>query len=92
MIARDSAGGPIYIAIETIVFDVTPGAGFYGPGGGYAHLAGGDGSRALAKMSLDAADVADPRTDDLTEAERKTEKQWFDKFVGKYKIVGRLVK
>ncbi len=73
------------------VFDVTNGWSFYGPGGGYAILAGRDASRALAKMSLDVADVDDPHVDDLTAEENKTLDEWIEKLGKKYPVLGNLV-
>ncbi|KAI8967724.1 cytochrome b5-like heme/steroid binding domain-containing protein, partial [Mycotypha africana] len=37
---------PIYLAIDGNVYDVTKGAGWYGPGGSYHHFAGKDAARA----------------------------------------------
>jgi membrane-associated progesterone receptor component len=50
-----SAGkqGPILLAIEGRVFDVTKGSSFYGPGGPYGNFAGRDASRGMAKQSFD---------------------------------------
>lgn len=36
---------PIYVALDGIIYDVTPGARFYGPGGSYHVLAGKDAAR-----------------------------------------------
>ena len=43
-------GMPIYVCIKGVVYDVSSGAGFYGPGKGYSSFAGRDASRALAVM------------------------------------------
>ena len=54
-------------------------------------LAGRDASRALAKMSLDVADVDDPHVDDLTAEENKTLDEWIEKLGKKYPVLGNLV-
>lgn len=38
------------MSVKGVVFDVTSGEGFYGPGAGYSPLAGRESARALAKM------------------------------------------
>ncbi|XP_042630337.1 neudesin-like isoform X3 [Cyprinus carpio] len=50
-------GQPIYMAIKGVVFDVTTGKEFYGKGAPYNALVGKDSTRAVAKMSLDPADL-----------------------------------
>lgn len=49
-------GLPILLAIGGEVFDVTPGARFYGPEGPYKVFAARDSSRALTKGSLNEED------------------------------------
>lgn len=86
---------PIYIAAKGKVYDMSfGGVMFYGKGGGYSLFAGQDATRALAKMSLNAADVEDPHTEDLTEKEWKTLDDWVRKFedTKKYPVVGKLIK
>ncbi|KAF3845437.1 hypothetical protein F7725_008600 [Dissostichus mawsoni] len=51
------AGQPIYMAIKGVVFDVTKGKEFYGRDAPYNALVGKDCTRAVAKMSLDPADL-----------------------------------
>lgn len=80
---------PTLVALRGRVFDVTEGRGFYGPGGAYHVYAGREAARALAKMSLDAADCS-AELDDLTEKERATLAQWETKFEAKYKVVGQV--
>ena len=46
-------GRSIYISVKGFVYDVTEGREFYGPGGGYAFMAGRDATVCLARMSLD---------------------------------------
>ncbi|CDR01153.1 unnamed protein product, partial [Oncorhynchus mykiss] len=50
-------GHPIYMAIKGVVFDVTKGKEFYGKDGPYNALVGKDCTRAVAKMSLEPADL-----------------------------------
>lgn len=85
-----TAGKPVYLALCGVVYDVTAGAAFYGPGGGYAMLGGRDASRALAKMSLDASDVERPGVDDLNDKEKAALESWCSKMQEKYPVVGRL--
>ena len=87
------ATAPIYLGVVGKVFDVSfGGVGFYGAGGGYNRFAGKDASRALAKMSFDPADTADPDVSNLTEKERKVLGDWVKTFEDKknYPIAGRL--
>ena len=87
----------IYIAVKGRVFDVSSGAEYYGPdGGGYNALAGQDAGRALGIMSLQGREVwledcRIRRIDDLSESQLKVMKEWEDKYVEKYPIVGCLL-
>ncbi|XP_063683540.1 uncharacterized protein LOC134818057 isoform X2 [Bolinopsis microptera] len=87
-------GKPVCISVNHIVYDVTKGKNFYGQGGPYAMLAGKDGSRALAKMSLDASDVKDEWDDleDLTPFQRDSLLEWEMKFQTRYTELGKLLK
>ena len=79
---------PLLMGCLGDVFDVTSGAGFYGPGGPYGVFAGKDASRGLAKMEIEykGSDVSD-----LTGSQQTTLQEWHDKFESKYPIVGRIV-
>jgi membrane-associated progesterone receptor component len=62
---------------------------FYGPGGPYQHLAGKDGSRALALMSLKAEDATDELAG-LTTEQLTILDDWAKKLYEKYPLVGLL--
>jgi membrane-associated progesterone receptor component len=80
----------LFIAVRGRVLDVhLQGSEFYGPGGPYKHLAGKDGSRALALMSLKAEDATDDLTG-LTEDSLAVLDDWAKKLYEKYPTVGRL--
>lgn len=85
----------IYIAVKGTVFDVSQGAGFYGPGGPYANFAGRDASRGLALNSFDPA-VLTPLNEpiDLLEGLSSSEIEsldgWEEHFENKYRVVGTL--
>ena len=86
---------PIYVGADGLVFDVSFGGGmFYGPNGAYEKFAGRDASRALARMSLDEADLESTSLDDCTEKQIQTMKDWAKTFRERkgYPIVGRLAK
>jgi len=78
---------PIYLSIKGTVYDVTPGRSFYGPGGGYSAFAGKECARALAKMSMNAADICG-NLDDCSEKELGVLADWEAKLSAKYKAVG----
>lgn len=87
----DLDAGKIHICIKGNVYDVTSAADFYGPEGGYHLFAGRDASRALAKLSFEEADLAQPQIDDLSFAEKDQLGDWEAKFeMKRYPIVGRL--
>ncbi|KAJ1636196.1 cytochrome b5-like heme/steroid binding domain-containing protein [Pavlovales sp. CCMP2436] len=81
----------LFMAVKGRVIDVHElGAEFYGPGGPYKHLAGRDGSKALALMSLKAEDaIADLAG--LTEDQLEVLDDWAKKLYEKYPLVGQLV-
>lgn len=81
---------PLYVSIRGVIFDVTPGKHFYGPEGAYP-FAGHECSRALAKFSVEHADLNDDLSG-LSLAELDALNDWFGQFHGKYRVVGKLVK
>lgn len=87
---------PLYIAVKdpfgssVTVFDVSGGSDFYGPGGPYHVFAGKNATHGLAKSSTDAAKVYGD-LDKLTESEKDTHMQWYQKYESKYPVVGNLV-
>ncbi|XP_013383370.1 neudesin [Lingula anatina] len=79
---------PIYMAVKGVVFDVTTGSDFYGKGASYNVLVGKDSTRAVAKMSLDSADLNHDLTG-LTDQELKSlDEVYKGVYVQKYPIVG----
>mmetsp|Transcript_10320 Transcript_10320/g.18192 ORF Transcript_10320/g.18192 Transcript_10320/m.18192 type:complete len:154 (+) Transcript_10320:69-530(+) len=83
---------PVYLALRDIVFDVSKGRSFYGPGGGYEMLGGRDASRALALMSMDPKDVENPSLDGLDAKAHQQLDEWIEKLKAKYPIIGRFDK
>jgi membrane-associated progesterone receptor component len=89
------AAAPILIGAGDKVFDMSfGGVSFYGSGGPYEKFAGRDASRALAKMSLDEADITSSDLSDVTEKQLATMNDWIKTFTEKksYPLVGKLVK
>ena len=85
-------GGAICIAVDGLVFDVTPAAKLYGPGGNYHVFAGRDATRALAVNSTKLTDVVDRPGDKsgLTASQLVALDGWLDTFEAKYKVIARL--
>lgn len=85
----------ILLAVDQRIYDVTSAAHHYGPGGGYAALAGRDASRSLAthrvpKLAKGRVQAWDD-LHDLSEAERNALNDWVAFFDNKYPRVGTLV-
>ncbi|XP_027857156.1 neudesin isoform X1 [Xiphophorus couchianus] len=81
-------GQPIYMAIKGVVFDVSKGKEFYGKDASYNALVGKDSTRAVAKMSLNPADLTSDTTG-LTEEQLQSLDSVFEgTYKAKYPIVG----
>ncbi|XP_028844323.1 neudesin [Denticeps clupeoides] len=81
-------GQPIYMAIKGVVFDVTSGKEFYAKGAPYNALVGRDSTRAVAKMSLDPADLTHDTTGLAEEQLESLESVFTGTYKAKYPIVG----
>lgn len=85
------------MAIRGVVFDVSRGRNFYGPGGPYENFAGRDASRGLACGSFDedmlTKDLDGPLDTlaDLGAEEMEALKGWEERFTEKYDIIGKFV-
>jgi membrane-associated progesterone receptor component len=85
-------GQPVYLAVNTKVYDVTPGRNFYGPGGPYENFAGRDATRGLACQSFDedmlTKDLDGPLDDcgDLDPEQRDNLNGWIERFEEKVRI------
>lgn len=82
---------PVYVSLNNIVFDVSQGRDFYGPGGPYEVFAGRECGVALAKMSFDETHL--DTTGELNFGERQELDGWIQKFqyYRNYPILGKLV-
>ncbi|SGZ56325.1 CIC11C00000001011 [Sungouiella intermedia] len=85
----------VYIGVKGVVYDVSSGKSFYGPGGPYENFAGRDASRGLALNSFDPEVLTpiDQPLDTLTSLsaeEKESLDNWESHFDGKYKVVGTL--
>ncbi|XP_063080130.1 neudesin [Engraulis encrasicolus] len=81
-------GQPIYMAIKGVVFDVTTGKDFYGKDAPYNALVGKDSTRAVAKMSLDPADLTHDTTGLTKDQLESLERVFTGTYKAKYPIVG----
>ncbi|CAH2091717.1 unnamed protein product [Euphydryas editha] len=84
--------GRVLLALNGIIFDVTRGKRFYGPGGPYAAFAGKDATRGLATGQVAASDIEYDDVSDLSPDEVASAKEWEEQFREKYDIVGKLLK
>lgn len=79
----------MYVAVKGVVFDVTKNGSHYAPGQGYHIFVGRDASRALAKSSLNLQDAL-PYYSDLTPQELSALDGWYQYFLQRYNIMGRV--
>ncbi|XP_039499229.1 membrane-associated progesterone receptor component 1 [Drosophila santomea] len=85
--------GRVLIAVNGIVYDVSKGRRFYGPGGPYATFAGRDASRNLASFSVDLIDKDEyDDLSDLSPMEMDSVREWEMQFKEKYELVGKLLR
>ena len=87
---RGENGAKIYLAIKDKIFDVSHAKSFYGPGASYHGLTGRDATMGLAKMDP-SSDFSDLTMADLQDEEKETLNDWYERFLGKYDVVGILV-
>ena len=76
-------GGPLLMAVDGLVFDVTEGREFYGEDGCYHSLMGCDATRLLAKGILEQESEAESK-EPLTWDERDTLRDWKQHYDIKY--------
>jgi membrane-associated progesterone receptor component len=84
----------VYLSVNGIVFDVSSGRNFYGPGGPYEDFAGHECGVALAKMSFDKEHLDDlAGCSKLNFGETQELDGWVEKFMYYrcYPVKGRLV-
>ncbi|XP_050442178.1 neuferricin [Adelges cooleyi] len=83
-------GGKIYLSFLGIVFDVTMGRKFYGPGGSYHSFAGRDASRSYITGLFDKEHITDHvldmKPDDFIALDT-----WTSTYKKKYSEIGKLV-
>eukprot|EP01024_Parvocaulis_polyphysoides_P058958 TRINITY_DN6367_c0_g1_i8.p4 TRINITY_DN6367_c0_g1~~TRINITY_DN6367_c0_g1_i8.p4 ORF type:complete len:144 (-),score=26.78 TRINITY_DN6367_c0_g1_i8:477-908(-) len=80
---------PMLLAIQGRIFDVSRGKQFYGPKGVYP-FAGREVARAFALNSVEEADCTD-NLEGLKESDLESLKEWEEKFLDKYPLVGQIV-
>ena len=81
---------PIYIGCNGLVYDMTAGAKFYGPGGTYGFMAGYDATVALAKFSMNPLFLNQKwKLEEFEENELNTLANYCRTFETKYPIVGK---
>ncbi|KAJ2514133.1 Dihydrodipicolinate synthase [Coemansia sp. RSA 2049] len=88
---------PILLGINHNVYDVTPGAKFYGKGGSYSIFAGRDCTHNFAIGSVNKDDLPTAESDPVdlktySEDQQQAARNWEERLSQKYSVVGRLVK
>lgn len=81
-------GTPLLLAVQSLVFDVSSGAEFYGKGESYEVLSGKDITKAVALTSLEAPDLTDDMTGVSDESMEALEDIFESVYISKYPIVG----
>lgn len=89
-----SNAGPVYIALNGKIFDVSKDKKQYDTGGSYKMLAGRDASRAFATLCFDANSLRSDYDDlsDLNDIQKSNLDEWQKIYTEKYNIAGELVK
>lgn len=87
-------GKPIYLAVRGLVFDVSTGTRFYGPGQAYNFFAGKDATRSFVTGCFDDSCFAtQPKfRAELTEKDEESIESWVRSYHTKYVWVGILRK
>ncbi|MEW5301001.1 MAG: hypothetical protein WDW36_003887 [Sanguina aurantia] len=80
---------PLYLAVRGVVYDMSPGREFYGPGGPYQVFAGKECARALALMQISASECSG-NLEGLDAKAIKILDDWDAKFRKKYSVVGQI--
>lgn len=80
-------GAPIYVSVKGVVYDVSKGADFYGPGKSYGVFAGKEVSRCLGKMEVNDKE-SNAGWRNLNEEHATTLEEWVQKYQAKYAVVG----
>jgi len=84
--------GRVLMSLAGEILDVSAGRELYGPGGGYALLAGRDVTRCLATMSLEPSELDDLGWEPDNGEDEKALGQWREKLKAKYPVAGTLRK
>ncbi|PRP87789.1 hypothetical protein PROFUN_04263 [Planoprotostelium fungivorum] len=73
------------------IYDVTPKASMYGPGGPYHNFTGTDASRALGKGVTDRSEANNTNWTDLTSDEMQQLDEWAGFYSARYQKIGNLI-
>ncbi|CAN7986672.1 unnamed protein product [Ixodes hexagonus] len=79
----------LYLAVLGRIYDVQKGAEHYRPGGGYAHFAGRDASRAYITGEFSEEGLTDD-LEGISDESLHTFMQWVDFYEKDYRFVGKL--
>ncbi|CAE8741283.1 unnamed protein product, partial [Polarella glacialis] len=87
---KGEGGVRILMSLAGELLEISEGRELYGPGGGYAMLAGHDVTRCLATMSLEADDLDDLSWKPETPEDEETLANWRNRLKAKYPVAGKL--